>query len=516
MDKLNQPGTVYTFYSYKGGVGRSMALVNVAALLAKWGKRVLIVDWDLEAPGIEKYLAAWIRRYPEPPRGIIDLMEGLPTRHDAQNAEQRESSNAVDWRSCLISVNAPKIEEIHLLPAGKNPNHRDAEDDYARRLRAIDWETLFEKRRLGNYLEQLRDEWKDAYDFVLIDSRTGITDIGGICTIHLPDTLVSLFTANEQSLDGVKDVMVRARRGHGRLPVDRRRLLVIPVSSRDESSSEYELAKQWRKKFAGALTDFFDDWIPQDQDPEIVLDYLKIPYFPYWSFGERVPVLEQPDPDNPKTLAFAYQSLARLILSGLDWSEARVGTQATEASKQLEAKAEQARLEARRLEEKATRERHAVEKAQAYLKDRVEDQLMFWNLTAASNSKWQQATFALAALGLFGLVFVSAAYFSSSEFAKVLWLKMSGVGFLTLFATAVLILYVRRYDLKQRIASGTYIKLIRARNRFEVSFPGDDPEADLKKMANHVESIIAEGSLDFGNPRAAGRDQGSSPDALGP
>ncbi len=114
MDKLNQPGTVYTFYSYKGGVGRSMALVNVAALLAKWGKRVLIVDWDLEAPGIEKYLAAWIRRYPEPPRGIIDLMEGLPTRHDAQNAEQRESSNAVDWRSCLISVNAPKIEEIWL------------------------------------------------------------------------------------------------------------------------------------------------------------------------------------------------------------------------------------------------------------------------------------------------------------------------------------------------------------------------------------------------------------------
>jgi len=44
---------VVTFYSYKGGVGRSMALANVAALLARWGRRVLIIDWDLEAPGIE-------------------------------------------------------------------------------------------------------------------------------------------------------------------------------------------------------------------------------------------------------------------------------------------------------------------------------------------------------------------------------------------------------------------------------------------------------------------------------
>ena len=48
-------GKIITFYSYKGGVGRSMALSNVAALLSKWGKKVLIVDFDLEAPGIENY-----------------------------------------------------------------------------------------------------------------------------------------------------------------------------------------------------------------------------------------------------------------------------------------------------------------------------------------------------------------------------------------------------------------------------------------------------------------------------
>jgi len=41
-----------TFYSYKGGVGRTMALANVAWRMAKMGKRIGIVDLDLEAPGI--------------------------------------------------------------------------------------------------------------------------------------------------------------------------------------------------------------------------------------------------------------------------------------------------------------------------------------------------------------------------------------------------------------------------------------------------------------------------------
>jgi MinD-like ATPase involved in chromosome partitioning or flagellar assembly len=53
-------GQVITFYSYKGGTGRSMALANVACILAarqneKKGKGVLMVDWDLEAPGLHTF-----------------------------------------------------------------------------------------------------------------------------------------------------------------------------------------------------------------------------------------------------------------------------------------------------------------------------------------------------------------------------------------------------------------------------------------------------------------------------
>jgi MinD-like ATPase involved in chromosome partitioning or flagellar assembly len=57
-----EPGRIITFYSYKGGTGRSMALANYAVYLARMpemaGKRVLVIDWDLEAPGLHRYFQA--------------------------------------------------------------------------------------------------------------------------------------------------------------------------------------------------------------------------------------------------------------------------------------------------------------------------------------------------------------------------------------------------------------------------------------------------------------------------
>ena len=68
---------IYTFYSYKGGVGRTMALANIAELFYQVGLKVLMVDWDLEAPGLERFFF--------PPdeldevlaqEGIIDMLLG--------------------------------------------------------------------------------------------------------------------------------------------------------------------------------------------------------------------------------------------------------------------------------------------------------------------------------------------------------------------------------------------------------------------------------------------------------
>ena len=68
---------IVTFYSYKGGVGRSMALANVAQWLYLQGARVVMIDWDLEAPGLEAYFYEQrdeLERVRSEP-GLVDLVQ---------------------------------------------------------------------------------------------------------------------------------------------------------------------------------------------------------------------------------------------------------------------------------------------------------------------------------------------------------------------------------------------------------------------------------------------------------
>ena len=66
-------GRIVTFYSYKGGTGRTMAMANVAWILASNGHRVLAADWDLESPGLHRFFSPFLDLpVPEAP-GVIDL-----------------------------------------------------------------------------------------------------------------------------------------------------------------------------------------------------------------------------------------------------------------------------------------------------------------------------------------------------------------------------------------------------------------------------------------------------------
>src|SRR5258708_3626809 len=69
---------IYTFYSFKGGVGRTTALANIAEILYSRGIKVLMVDFDLEAPGLERYFsvetAITSREEVLQHRGVIDML----------------------------------------------------------------------------------------------------------------------------------------------------------------------------------------------------------------------------------------------------------------------------------------------------------------------------------------------------------------------------------------------------------------------------------------------------------
>lgn len=290
---------IVTFYSFKGGTGRTMALANIAVLLAREGKRVLAVDFDLEAPGLWRFF-----QYLEPD---LDNHQGLLDMLMAQTESSSETS--VDWREYVTPITF-EGGSISLMTSGRS------DDGYPGRVLEFDWQDFFRHSGGGPFIEQLRAEWASAYDFTLIDSRTGITDTGGVCTIALPDLIVAVLAANQQSVIGTLDVLRRAQQGRQNLAYDRSPALVLPLLARFDSRTEYESANEWLDLLAVQLGDFYADWLPGSVAPRRILERTKLPYVGYFSFGEKLPVMSHGTSD-PESLGYALNSVARLIDSHL-------------------------------------------------------------------------------------------------------------------------------------------------------------------------------------------------------
>lgn len=178
---------VVTFYSYKGGVGRTLALVNIAAMLAQSGRKVLAVDFDLEAPSLPDF---GIFKSAIDKKGIVDYV-----------AEYRDSGIAPDASDFIVPCEVAD-NPIWVMPAGCNAHH-----DYTEKLNDIDWKNLYEEQDGYLFFEDLKQQWfkygDHGFDYVLIDSRTGHTDVGGICTRHLPDAVSVMFLPNASNIAGL-------------------------------------------------------------------------------------------------------------------------------------------------------------------------------------------------------------------------------------------------------------------------------------------------------------------------
>ena len=182
---------ITTFYSFKGGVGRTQALVNVGVELAKRGRRVLLVDFDLEAPGIDTYP---LPKPKEAPIGLVEFVSEYMSTGEAPDA----SRYIYECRSA-----GEQGGRLWVMPAGQQ------DESYARRLSEIDWRSLYSEK--GGFLlfEDLKKQWEQtlAPDYVLIDSRTGHSDVSGICTRQLPDSVVVVFFPTDQNLRGLPKVV---------------------------------------------------------------------------------------------------------------------------------------------------------------------------------------------------------------------------------------------------------------------------------------------------------------------
>lgn len=306
-------GTVITFYSYKGGTGRTMALANTGVELArKSAGKVLMVDWDLEAPGLHDFfpeVEVERRKHERRPAGLLELFERANEYSERAFELSRENACAF-WDNVVFDEHVARTDEpsLHLMRAGR------FDPDYGTRVSSLPWRDLFE--RCPDMFKAFAERLAAEYDYVLIDSRTGLTDSSGICTMLLPDRLVVVFNPNRQSLSGGIDLARRAT-AYRSQSADARPLIVFPLASRVEISED-ELRRRWRygsNGIAGYQPQFerlFEEayGLPVC-DLEQYFDEVQIQHTTSYAYGERIAVREESS--DRLSLARSYQRFVHAL-----------------------------------------------------------------------------------------------------------------------------------------------------------------------------------------------------------
>ena len=297
-------GQIVTFYSYKGGTGRTMALANVAWILAANGRRVLVADWDLESPGLHRFYAPFLPTDASDAPGVIDMVrayEWAALRNTDGGPGLAAESAQVQQYAFSLNWDFPKGGGLDFLSAGRQNN------DYAATLGGLDWDNFYDRLSGAAFFDALRADMKRRYDHVLIDSRTGLSDVADICTVHLPDVLVDCFTLSTQGIEGAariaRDISsTYASRGIRILPVPMR----VDPAEKERAEAGHAYARQ---KFAG-----FPAGMPEAER----LRYwaaVEVPYRPFYAYEETLAVFGDP-PGSPNTLLASFERITRHITDG--------------------------------------------------------------------------------------------------------------------------------------------------------------------------------------------------------
>lgn len=237
------------FFSIKGGVGRSTALAATAWHLAQAGKRVLVLDLDLESPGLSSALLPLER---QPMYGITDwLVEDLVGNGD------------VVFDSMVATSNLSHDGEIHVVPA-HGANH----GEYIAKLGRV-WMPKIQddgtretwSARLGRLLQAL--EARIQPDVVLIDSRSGIDEIASACITDMGANLILLFALEgEQTWNGYRMLFEQWHRTHTAQDIrDRLKIVGAIVPELERMSYLQGLRENANQIFGETL---YDEIIPAD------------------------------------------------------------------------------------------------------------------------------------------------------------------------------------------------------------------------------------------------------------
>jgi len=303
----SRDGRIVTFYSYKGGTGRTMALANVAWILAANDKRVLVADWDLESPGLHRFFHPFLDgNEVRDASGIVDLIRQYE-RAAAKAADHDEAASLVaecarvQQHALSLNWDFPGRGSLAFLSAGRQNR------DYGLTLAALDWDNFYEGLRGAEFLKAVRADMKRHYDYVLIDSRTGLSDVADICTVHLPDVLVDCFTLSIQGIEGAAQVARLVEELH-----EDRGIRILPVPMRVDQAEKEKVEAGHAvavRLFAG---------LPASMSGTQRREYwaaVEVPYRAFYAYEETLAVFGDP-PGSPASLLSSFERIAAQITEG--------------------------------------------------------------------------------------------------------------------------------------------------------------------------------------------------------
>lgn len=215
------------FFSIKGGVGRSSALAATAWKLAEEGKRVLVVDLDLESPGLSTALLPDDR---QPQFGIADWM-----------VEDLVGNSGEIFEDMIATSELSHNGEIFVVPA-----HGVEFGEYVSKLGRVWMPKIMSDGRREAWSARLRRllqelEKKIQPDVILLDSRSGIDDVASACVVDIGATLVLLFAVEGgQTWNGYRMLFDQWRRAGNKVAETiRKRLQVVGALVPESNCDEY-------------------------------------------------------------------------------------------------------------------------------------------------------------------------------------------------------------------------------------------------------------------------------------
>lgn len=300
-------GRVVTFYSYKGGVGRTMAMANVAWIIASNGKRVLAVDWDLESPGLHKFFHPFLEE------SIIDATPGvIEIINDFMSGTTDTRTLSDDWVDKFAEVQRHAVSLDWEFPDGGTLDFLSAGQqyqEYSAAVCSLDWDNFYDRLGGGQFIRALRSDMHKNYDYVLIDSRTGYSDVADICTVELPDVLTVCFTLSGQSIEGAARVARQIRDRY-----TERRIRVLPLPMRIESDSNEQRKLDLGRHLARSRFKGFPVGL-SDEESARYWASVEVPYRPSYAFEETLATFAD-DPGSPTSLLAAYERITEWVTNG--------------------------------------------------------------------------------------------------------------------------------------------------------------------------------------------------------